>query len=136
MPNGCERREYGKHKYDAPGGTSDCKYGCGCWMGSARSGGPVGLDPFGVCPGNPKSGEPLGGKGDYEYVVNERIADLESRLSSAEDELERLRPGKVKLAAKLVAAEEKLAQREGLLNELRRLLGSIQIKRRRPHPVS
>ena len=32
--------------------TSDCEYGCGCWMGQSRSGGPDGVDPFGPCPGN------------------------------------------------------------------------------------
>jgi len=30
--------------------TSDCERGCGCWMGSSRSGGPEGIDPFGACP--------------------------------------------------------------------------------------
>lgn len=33
--------------------TSNCDYGCGCWMGQSRSGGPEGIDPFGECPGNP-----------------------------------------------------------------------------------
>ena len=42
---------YGSHKYEEDG-TSDCAYGCGCWMGPARSGGPI--DPFGPCPCNPK----------------------------------------------------------------------------------
>lgn len=32
--------------------TSDCEYGCKCWMGQARSGGPPGIDPFGECPNN------------------------------------------------------------------------------------
>ena len=50
------RRE---HKYpgiDANGGfcfTSDCEYGCGCWTGGTRSGGPEGVDPFGECPNHP-----------------------------------------------------------------------------------
>jgi hypothetical protein len=43
----------GPHDFDSDG-TSDCKKGCGCWMGPARSGGPV--DPFGPCPRNPKEG--------------------------------------------------------------------------------
>lgn len=125
MPNGDERREYGGHEYGPLGGTSDCKHWCGCWMGPARSGGPVGLDPFGTCPGNPKGGERLGGNRDYEYVVTERIENLESRLSSAEEELERLRPGKVELAKKLVETEQKLALSEGLLNEIRHVLGPV-----------
>ena len=33
--------------------TSDCEHGCGCWVGSSRSGGPDGVDPFGDCPNNP-----------------------------------------------------------------------------------
>lgn len=44
----------GTHYYPgAQGGqffTSDCANGCGCWMGSSRSGGPDGVDPFGKCP--------------------------------------------------------------------------------------
>lgn len=43
---------YGPHNYTGRGGTIDCAHGCGCWMGAARSGGPV--DPFGACPKNPK----------------------------------------------------------------------------------
>jgi len=43
-------KEFGRHQYDS-GHTSDCAYGCGCWMGSFRSGGRV--DPFGACPNNP-----------------------------------------------------------------------------------
>jgi site-specific DNA-methyltransferase (adenine-specific) len=30
--------------------TSDCVFGCGCWMGDSRSGGPSGVSPFGECP--------------------------------------------------------------------------------------
>jgi hypothetical protein len=33
--------------------TSDCANGCGCWMGSCRSGGPDGVDQFGDCPNHP-----------------------------------------------------------------------------------
>jgi len=45
-------KKFGKHKYAEHDGTSDCEYGCGCWMGPCRSGGKV--DPFGPCPNNPK----------------------------------------------------------------------------------
>jgi hypothetical protein len=46
---------FGPHFYPgiATDSTSDCKYGCGCWMGSFRSDGPEGIDPFGLCPKNP-----------------------------------------------------------------------------------
>ena len=47
-------KKFGPHKYQQEG-TSDCAYGCGCWMGSCRSGGLV--DPFGKCPNNPLAGE-------------------------------------------------------------------------------
>jgi hypothetical protein len=45
-------KKFGHHKYADHDGTSDCGYGCGCWMGPTRSGGEV--DPFGACPNNPK----------------------------------------------------------------------------------
>lgn len=45
--------KFGSHLYPYDGGTSDCVYGCGCWMGPCRSGGPV--DPFGMCPKNPRA---------------------------------------------------------------------------------
>lgn len=44
-------KKFGPHKYADHDGTSDCEYGCGCWMGPCRSGGDV--DPFGMCPNNP-----------------------------------------------------------------------------------
>ena len=48
-----DQTKFGPHKYADHDGTSDCQYGCGCWMGPSRSGGPV--NPFGACPKNPKS---------------------------------------------------------------------------------
>ena len=47
------RVRYGKHLYTDRVGTSNCEYGCGCWMGNTRSGGPKGVDPLGKCPNNP-----------------------------------------------------------------------------------
>ena len=44
--------KFGAHKYIDCDGTSDCEYGCGCWMGPFRSGGKV--NPYGACPNNPK----------------------------------------------------------------------------------
>jgi hypothetical protein len=39
---------------DGYGWTSDCRYGCGCWMGGSCSGrGDKDEDPFGLCPGAP-----------------------------------------------------------------------------------
>ena len=45
-------KKFGPHQYADHDGTSDCKYGCGCWMGPFRSGGKV--NPDGACPNNPK----------------------------------------------------------------------------------
>ena len=44
---------FGSHDYGDHDGTEDCRYGCGCWAGPTRSGGPV--NPFGPCPRNPKA---------------------------------------------------------------------------------
>lgn len=43
---------FGPHDYGKDDHTQDCAYGCGCWAGPSRSGGPV--DPFGACPKNPR----------------------------------------------------------------------------------
>lgn len=123
MPNGHGHKEYGKHKY-AEAGTSDCEYGCGCWMGPARSGGPTGLDPFGKCPKNPGDGKSLGGNADYDHVVTERIQNLESRLYIAEEQLEKVKPSKIKLADELDSVRTELAKKNQLLAQLRRLIGA------------
>jgi hypothetical protein len=43
----------GGHRYGPVGATSNCAFGCECWMGRTNSGGPRGVDPFGKCPKNP-----------------------------------------------------------------------------------
>jgi len=43
----------GGHRYGPVGATSNCAFGCECWMGRTNSGGPRGTDPFGKCPKNP-----------------------------------------------------------------------------------
>ena len=43
---------HGKHDYYWPGDGSECRHGCGCWMGLDCGGGPV--NPCGPCPKNPK----------------------------------------------------------------------------------
>lgn len=124
MPNGHGSKEYGGHKYANHDGTSDCEHGCGCWMGPARSGGPTGLDPGGTCSRNPKDGKLLGGNADYDYVVTERIQNLSSRLYKAESSMRRVSPSKVKLADELASAKAELAEKNRLLTELRRLVGT------------
>lgn len=119
MPNGHGHKEYGGHHYPAaPHATSDCSYGCGCWMGPSRSGGPTGLSPFGKCPGNPIDGTSLGGKGDYDYVVTERISELEQRAYTAEAQLKAVEPDKLELAEQLRVAREDLYRKNNLLSEL------------------
>jgi len=70
-------------------------------MGPARSGGPVGVDPFGECPGNPKDGNRLSGFGDREVVITRRIRNLEKQLYDTQQELEELREIKKTPKAKL-----------------------------------
>lgn len=70
--------------------TSDCCYGCGCWMGGSRSGtrdehDPT--DPFGECPGNPYDAE-----------------KLRELLKSMTDECAYLRKDKAELQKRLDAA--------------------------------
>jgi len=87
MPNGHDYlKEYGPHQY-RDDGMGKCQNGCGCYMASAHSGGPIGLDPFGECPNNPKNGNLFGGNADHEIVVERRIRRLSSELSSAQAEL-------------------------------------------------
>ncbi|MFC1656416.1 hypothetical protein ACFL14_00400 [Patescibacteria group bacterium] len=83
MPNGLPHdKEYGPHAYDSDGSyTGNCKHNCGCSIGPTMSHGPLGLDPFGECPGNPKDGKSLGGDRDYECVVERRILHLQKKAS-------------------------------------------------------
>ncbi|MFA6227215.1 MAG: hypothetical protein WC631_01940 [Candidatus Paceibacterota bacterium] len=117
MPNGHGDKKYGPHKYADHGGTSDCEHKCGCWMGPSRSGGPVGINPFGQCPGNPLDGQKLGGKEDYELVVDQRIADLEQRVWKAEEALKKVRPSKKKIVDELEQAKKKLAEAKELIED-------------------
>ena len=121
MPNGYSHKEYGEHKYSYDG-TSDCKHGCGCWMGPTLSGGPTGLDPFGTCPKNPKDGKFLGGTADYDYVVTKRIQILSSCLQKAEDLLRQVSPSKTELANELARRKTELVDKNQLLNDIRLMI--------------
>ena len=123
MPNGHGPKKYGGHKYPDHEGTSDCEYGCGCWMGPCRSGGPTGLDPHGTCPKNPKDGKLIGENVDYDYVVTERIQSLTSRLHDVETRLKRVSPTKTKLADELAKVKAELVEKNRLLAEIRRISG-------------
>ena len=97
MPNGRNHLEYedfGKHEYADHGGTSDCNYGCGCWMGPARSKGPTGVDPFGRCPNHPL--KKVEGYSTSELDEKERLADLvNSRIAYLEEKILDLKPYKL-----------------------------------------
>ena len=122
MPNGHDTKKYGGHDFGNQGGTSDCKHGCGCWMGPSRSGGPTGLDPFGKCPKNPKDGKLLGGNADYDYVVTERIQNLESELYKAKEMLGRVDPSKRKLGDELASVRGELSKKDLILAQIKRFL--------------
>ena len=45
----------GGHDYPAAeddAAATSCRFGCGCWSGPTRSGGPAGVNPLGPCPKN------------------------------------------------------------------------------------
>jgi len=81
-------------------------------MGPTRSGGPIGLDPFGECPNNPEDEKRLGGDRDYRIIVERRIDDLTTRASEAEGLLEQVEPGTIELAKKLEDAQHQLSLAE------------------------
>jgi len=123
MPNGHDySREYGQHDYESEG-TSNCRHGCECWMGPARSGGPIGLDPFGECPNNPKDGKRLGGNNDHDIVVTRRIRALESRAYAGKQAIERLeeikKTPKAKLLERVEFLEEKLRKANDFFKNLK-----------------
>jgi len=116
MPNGhTGNKEYGGHRYESHEGTSDCKHGCGCWMGPFRSGGPIGLDPFGKCPKNPEDGNLLGGDEDCRYVVEQRIQELTGRMQKAEEHLKRVSPTKKQMAEEIASLKKQLYRKGRIL---------------------
>lgn len=62
--------------------TSDCTYGCGCWMGGSRSGGPSGIDPFGYCPKAPTDTS-TPAEGEESCAAEPLLAALESIAAMA-----------------------------------------------------
>lgn len=88
MPNGRDHYKYddfGNHKYADHDGTSDCKHGCGCWMGPTMSGSPIGVDPFGKCPMNVTKkilgfGKPLSKQDMIDDLVKSTIFTLERKV--------------------------------------------------------
>ena len=72
--------DYGGHQY-SEGHTGRCS--CGCRMQRHSSSGPIGVDPFGNCPDNPKDKQRQAENHDYADLVNGRMAHLELRLKEA-----------------------------------------------------
>ena len=95
-------KEYGEHKYN----NGLCI--CGCWSNSLTTGGPIGLDPKGKCPKNPKDGIPIGGLHDIEEVANERIADLYSQIRRLTIEVEEKNKEVKRLQEKLREAKHSM----------------------------
>lgn len=124
MPNGYDyRKEYGPHDYgDDPHRTVNCKHRCGCAMGPSTSDGPIGVDPFGECPGNPKDGKLLGGNADQRVVVTRRIRALERRAMEAEARAEELEEIDKSKKAELFRENKQL---EGQLKEIQRLYNEL-----------
>lgn len=112
-------KEYGPHKYAGHDGTSDCEFQCGCWMGPTRSGGLLGIDPGGTCPHNPLDGKLLGGKEDYESVVEQRILRLSSRATTAEAKLRAVESDKQELAEELAKTRQDLSKARFRLEQIR-----------------
>ena len=124
MPNGREHRKYkdfGLHEY-ASAGTSNCAHGCGCWAGPARSGGPVGVDPFGLCPNHHLDELKQTEKENYEDLVEGRIRDLEAQLFNALKAVttvaEAGRSTKVGLIKQLEEEKERVAKLEASFKNL------------------
>ncbi len=133
MPNGKMRRPYedfGPHKYANHDGTSNCEHDCGCWMGSARSGGPLGINPFDKCPNNPKNGVLQEEKKDYKDCVEGRIQELEKirceflRLKRIFKEAKE--GSKISLVRQLREEQEKSRLLEELIRGLNKALHSSQ----------
>lgn len=124
MATGYSNKEYGPHKYDKHG-TSNCAHGCKCWAGPSRSGGPLGLDPFGSCPNNPVDGKLLGGQEDYEEVVLQRIIRAEKRAYETETKLKSVEPGALQLAATLGSTIAELERSNRTLAEIQRQLDAF-----------
>lgn len=95
MPNGYRDIEYGPHDYgEDEWRWTDCKHRCGCSANDCRSDGPRGVDPFGMCPGNPVEGKFIAGgdemtEADIDNVVKQRIFKLEMALYKAQTKLRR-----------------------------------------------
>jgi len=127
MATGYSGNEYGPHEYEDRDGTSDCRHGCGCWMGPSRSGGPSGLDPGGACPKNLVKGVFLGSfEEDCQEVILQRITRAERRASEAERKLKDAAPGALQLGAKVRKQDIELARINKAVSDARDILKALE----------
>lgn len=123
MPNGDDYSKPRHGPHDFSDGAHDCRYGCGCWMGSFSSGGPAGLDPNGECPQNPLEGKGLSSpEANRDFVIKRRIRGLEARVAKAEDIVERTTPTKKQLAGKIRALEDENRDLLGKLSQIHEII--------------
>ncbi len=132
MPNGRKHKDYydyGPHEYPEADATFDCKYGCGCWAGPARSGGPAGIDPFGLCPNNPIDGQRQKENDDYEDIVNGRIQKLEREVQEGRRAIKLIEKArketKIDLAKRLKNAEKKLLNQKDIFRKINEMAQRI-----------
>jgi hypothetical protein len=137
MPNGREHLKYedfGNHRYASHRGTSDCEYGCGCWMGPARSGSKhAGVAPGGKCPNNYTKelpldfGKPLSNEQILFDFVNSRIQQLELKVIKLQKS--DLLVQKAKKSSKidlLKRLDEQMAENNKLKNQVNRIKQKLQ----------
>jgi hypothetical protein len=125
-------KPYGEHEYKKDT-TSDCVHGCGCWMGMAHSGGPIGLDPFGECPNNPTDGKRSSPSVDHEIVVERRMIKYKDEISTLQAEnrelkkkLESVEPDKKELASTNVTLKSILEKTRQEFIDIEKALKQIQ----------
>lgn len=111
-------RTFGGHLYylEKIGGASNCKR-CDCLMGKNRQAGPAGIDPFGVCPGNPlcDEGKINNYKSNMDFIICARIGMAESLITHLEKKIDKLSHYKNELVRKLEATTQEINKIKGAL---------------------
>jgi hypothetical protein len=114
-----EERQYGGHSYKTDK-TSDCGHNCGCWAGGFSSGGPSGIDPLGICPGNRiNSDDPENLKAEIDFMINARIQMTEQRAMIAENLLKDVKPGEIRLVEQIKRLEVEKAKLSASMNTIK-----------------
>lgn len=119
--------KFGPHQYSDHDYTSDCLFGCGCWAGPVRSGGPV--YPFGACPKNPLPTESLASlRADPDRQVNpcRAIAFILPWPPSVNSMYRRRRDGQVRCSPEVKSYKE-AAARSALSQGVRPFVGPVAV---------